>query len=74
MDQIFIFKTNVSSRELVGKVEVVLKSISQIKQWSFDLDDCDRVLRIVSLNLEPMMIEQLLGTEGIYCEHMEYQL
>ncbi|WP_257668998.1 hypothetical protein [Parapedobacter tibetensis] len=74
MDQIFIFKTNVSAQEQVQKVAALLGSMTLIKQWNFDLEDCDRVLRVVSLNLQPALIENLLRQEGIDCEHMEYQL
>ncbi|MCL4641686.1 MULTISPECIES: hypothetical protein [Olivibacter] len=74
MNQVLIFKTSVNAQKHVQQVAALFKSIKLIKQWSFDLDDCDRVLRVVSLNVRPEMIENLLRTEGIYCEHMEYEL
>ncbi|GAA4795856.1 hypothetical protein GCM10023231_25340 [Olivibacter ginsenosidimutans] len=74
MMQVFIFKTSVHAQEHVQKVATLFKSIKLIKQWSFDLEDCDKILRVVSLNLRPEMIENLLRTEGIYCENLEYEL
>lgn len=74
MDQILIFKTNVNAKEHVQRVEAVLQSISVVKRWNFDLEDCDRILRIVASNLQPALIETLLRKESIFCEHMEYQL
>jgi len=74
MTQILIFKTNVHAQEHVQKVAKLLKSINLIKQWTFDLDDCDKILRVVSLNLQPETIENLLRTEGIYCENLAYEL
>jgi hypothetical protein len=74
MNQILIFRTSVNAQKHVQQVAALFNSIKLIKQWSFDLDDCDRILRVVSLNVQPEMIENLLRTEGIYCEHMEYEL
>lgn len=74
MDQILIFKTNVDAKEHVQKVEAILRSIALVKRWNFDLEDCDRILRIVASNLQPALIETLLRKESIHCEHMEYQL
>ncbi|HWV75255.1 MAG TPA: hypothetical protein VN040_26235 [Pseudosphingobacterium sp.] len=74
MNQVLIFRTSVNAQKHVQQVAALFNSIKLIKQWSFDLDDCDRILRVVSLNVQPEMIENLLRTEGIYCEHMEYEL
>jgi len=74
MNQILIFRTSVNAQKHVQQVAALFNSIKLIKQWSFDLDDCDRILRVVSLNVQPETIENLLRTEGIYCEHMEYEL
>ena len=74
MNEILIFRTSVNAQKHVQQVAALFNSIKLIKQWSFDLDDCDRILRVVSLNVQPEMIENLLRTEGIYCEHMEYEL
>lgn len=74
MNQILIFKTSVDAQKHVQQVAALFKSIKLIKYWSFDLDDCDRILRVVSLNILPETIENMLRTEGIYCEHMEYEL
>jgi len=74
MAQVLIFKTSVNAQEHVQKVAALFRSIKLIKQWNFDLDDCDKILRIVSFNLRPETIENLLRTEGIYCEHLEYEL
>ncbi|MFC6101854.1 hypothetical protein [Olivibacter domesticus] len=74
MNQILIFRTSVDAQKHVQQVAALFKSIKLIKHWSFDLDDCDRILRVVSLNILPETIENMLRTEGIYCEHMEYEL
>lgn len=70
MKQVSVFKTSVEAHEHVQKVAGLFQSIKLITQWNFDLDDCDRILRIVSGKVHPETIENLLRTEGIYCEHL----
>ncbi len=72
--EIFIFKTNVHTEAHVEQVAALFGVVESIKQWSFDLEDCDRILRVVTSDLGPEAIEQLLGDVGVVCEHMEYEL
>lgn len=70
MNQILILKTNVDTPSHVKKIDALFKNIEEIKDWSIDLEDCDRVLRVVFLNIPHLSIEKLLTTSGIYCKHM----
>lgn len=72
--KILIFKTNADTQEQVQRAAALFKSVLSVKKWSFDLEDCDRVLRVVAFNLQPEMVERLLAKAGITCEHMEYEL
>ncbi|MBK1440446.1 hypothetical protein JHJ32_10655 [Parapedobacter sp. ISTM3] len=74
MNEVFIFKTSVDTPAHVERVASLFRSIDAIRQWSFDLEDCDRILRVVALDFEPEAVVQLLMTAGISCEHMEYEL
>ena len=65
--EILVFVTNVSAPEQVSKVKPLLTSLKAIKEWSFDLEDCDRILRVVSKNISPRYIESLLKTAGFNC-------
>ncbi len=71
--EIFVFKTGVRSAAHVQQVAVLFGAVEAIKQWSFDLEDCDKVLRIVALDIRPQAIEQLLSRVGLACEHMAYE-
>lgn len=73
MTEIFIFKTGVHTEAHVQQVAALFGSVKAIKQWSFDLEDCDRILRIVALGLRPEAVEQLLARAGVACEHMAYE-
>lgn len=72
MEKILVFKTNVNSKEEVEQVAELFEMNNLIKEWSFDLEDSDKVLRVVCDNICPELIEHLLTTTGIYCSNMEY--
>ncbi|WP_158799211.1 hypothetical protein [Pedobacter sp. L105] len=68
---LIIFKTNVATQKQVQRLKAILLELPLITQCNFDLDDCDSILRIVSLDLQPQTICQLLYIEGFNCETME---
>jgi hypothetical protein len=43
-----IFRTNVKSKRLAGKVLKALQSHLPAFNFNFDLEDCDRILRVQS--------------------------
>ena len=43
-----IFRTNVKNKRLAGKVLKVLQAHLPAFNFNFDLDDCDRILRVQS--------------------------
>jgi len=70
--EVLVFKTNVTSRKKVSMVAPLLTSFPKIRQWNFDLDDCDKVLRIEAAGLNPGSVEELLLTAGFDCREMDY--
>jgi len=70
--EVLVFKTNVTSKRKVSKVSALLTSFPAIQQWNFDLDDCDKVLRIVATDLHPNSVESLLHTAGFNCQELDY--
>ncbi|MXV15693.1 hypothetical protein [Hufsiella ginkgonis] len=68
---ILVFKTNVKNRRQVQKVQQLLFPLSSVTRWNFDLEDCDRVLRVIANDIPPRYIEELLTTAGIYCRELE---
>jgi hypothetical protein len=69
---ILVFTTSVSGPEQVSRVSSLLTSIPAIQDWNFDLEDCDRILRIVSNDLSPRYIESILKDAGFNCMELEY--
>ena len=70
--EILVFKTNVTSKKKVSKISPLLTSVPTIKQWSFDLDDCDKVLRVVATELNTGFVESLLQAAGFKCQMLDY--
>ncbi|HEY8929337.1 MAG TPA: hypothetical protein VIM55_09110 [Mucilaginibacter sp.] len=70
--EVLVFKTNVTSRKKVSMVAPLLTSFPKIRQWNFDLDDCDKVLRVEATGLNPGSVEQLLLAAGFDCRELDY--
>jgi len=67
---VLVFKTNVTDMHQVSRVKSLLTLFPTIKQWNFDLEDCDNILRIVAGNLSPRNVELTLKQAGIVCEQL----
>ncbi|MEO6851183.1 MAG: hypothetical protein ABI203_03990 [Mucilaginibacter sp.] len=70
--EILVFKTDVTSKRKVSKVSTLLTSFPSIQQWNFDLEDCDKILRIVASDLNPGSVELLLNAAGFNCKVLDY--
>ena len=70
--EVLVFKTNVTSKRKVSKVSPLLTSFPIIQQWNFDLEDCDKILRIVATGLNPGSVKSLLQTAGFSCDVLDY--
>ena len=70
--EILVFKTNVTSKKKVSMVAPLLTSFPTIRQWNFDLEDRDKVLRIEATGLNPGSVELLLLVPGFKCQELDY--
>lgn len=66
-----IFKTSVSSEEQIGKVRPYLDLLYAVRQWNFDLEDRDNILRIDSLHPVSEFVVRMMGMFGIQCEELD---
>jgi len=69
---VLIFKTNVTSKKKAGRVGALLASVKTIKDWNIDLEDCDKILRVVATGLNPAFVEVILQTAGFNCRVLDY--
>jgi len=70
--EILVFKTNVTSKKKVNMLAPLLTSFPTIRQWNFDLQDSDKVLRIESTELNPDSVASLLLSAGFDCRELDY--
>lgn len=69
--EILVFKTNLSDARRISDVETYLDIHPGIHNWNVDLNDCDNVLRIVSKNIAPVEVENMILGAGYYCEELQ---
>ena len=69
--QILVFKTDVRLKKDVNTVTQQLNSMQGIIKWNFDLKDADKILRIETNSLQPVIVERRLEQVGVYCRELE---
>ena len=68
---VYIFKTSVASQRNAKTLNKHLEEIKEIKQWNFDLEDCDNILRIVADKLDTTNLINLLTALGFDCKELD---
>lgn len=63
-----VFGTNVGSAREAGYVKDVLYRCFPQSRITFDLQDCDKVLRLEGIDLAPAKIQSLVESLGFYCQ------
>lgn len=66
----WVFTTSVSSASEARKLAPGLNLLAGPGQWNFDLDDCDKILRVIAPDLNPERVVQLLASCGVQCEEL----
>lgn len=68
---IHVFKTSVETDKDIDKLRHKFAQLSTNLKWNFDLEDCDNILRIDSVEISPKMIIKLLKTANFECQELE---
>jgi hypothetical protein len=71
---VIIFKTSVQDKDDLDCLRPELDAFLGAKNWTFDLEDVDKILRVVSPVLCTVEVEQLLLEQGFLCIEMPYSL
>ena len=71
LSNIYIFRTNIQTEFDKMRIKNVLDASQKVLKWNIDMDDTDRVLRIVSDSLRPEQIISLLDYVGFECTELE---
>ena len=68
---IFVFKTSVKTKTQIKKLNPHINTILPKAKWNFDLEDCDKILRIDSHENVVLPIKDLLQFHKFNCEELE---
>lgn len=68
--EVIVFATTVQSTEQVKTLAPQINQLAGKGRWNFALDDCDKILRIVSDNLNPEDAIALLKKYGFECNEL----
>jgi hypothetical protein len=71
MMEVLVFKTSVQSYESVDQLKPLLDELAGNGMWNFALDDCDRILRIVSGSVRAEEAIVLLADQGFSCRELD---
>ena len=67
---ILIFKTNIKFKKDLKKIEALLNGNPSITCWNIDMNDIDKVLRVVTTDINPTELINMVKKEGYVCEEL----
>jgi hypothetical protein len=68
--EVLVFKTSVKTPQHIRSLKPWLDVTAGKGKWNFALDDCDRILRIVS-QVDPLTAINLLREKGYECSELK---
>jgi uncharacterized HAD superfamily protein len=68
---ILIFRTNIIDAKHVKMVSPHIKQIEGVSKWNIDLQDEDKVLRVVANDIDATYVELVVQRAGYQCSEME---
>jgi hypothetical protein len=68
---IYVFKTSVKSKKQAKKLKLHIDKTLPNAKWNFDLEDCDKILRIDSEENIIFPIINLLKNHNFDCEELQ---
>jgi hypothetical protein len=71
---VLVFKTSVETLDHIQYLSPKLDALAGQGAWNFDLTDCDRILRIVTNELEATEASTLLHNFGFTCCELEDEI
>jgi len=68
---IYVLKTSVKYKYQVKIISIELDKIKDLKKWNFDLEDCDKILRIETNKKTIKNICEILNSLNYICEEIK---
>jgi hypothetical protein len=72
LHNVYVFKTSVAGFADVLKIDAPLSKLVGNRAWSIDLDDEDKVLRVVCSSDQAKNVVRILQNNGYSCTQMPY--
>ncbi len=66
-----IFKTNIRTQPDFNRVKSLFFDNPKVSECTVDLDDIDKVLRVIAEGLSVRDVERQVRLMGFYCKEME---
>jgi len=67
-----VFRTNVEGTAAAATLRLLLLALMPGSRIDFDLEDCDRILRISYHNTDISSVVRLLADHGFECQPLDY--
>jgi hypothetical protein len=71
LNMVEVFKTNVQQKKQARKLFDILSTQFPLLKINFDLEDCDKILRVEGQNIPREKIVKLLSGNGYRCEVLD---
>lgn len=68
--QVLIFKTNINTLREINRISPLLDQLTNNGHWSVDLDDCDKVLRLITNTTSTQEVITYVTDAGFLCEEL----
>ncbi len=68
--QVHVFKTNVQYGEYADHVLAQIRQLDHLMRCNFDLDDCDKILRVETAAVQPADVIRMVRRAGFHCEEL----
>jgi len=69
--EVLVFATGLEDHSELPVVETILQQFSDIIAWSVDMDDWEKVLRVVCRQTQPDEIIIALSNHGVFVREMD---
>ena len=70
ISNILVFQTKVANTTELNRLAEILDTSPAVQKWTLDQQDVDKVLRVISEELQPQDIVYLLNKNGLYCQEL----
>ena len=67
---VYVFKTSVRTKKAIKELAPKLNKFIPNSKWNFDLEDCDKILRVDSQEVTSKQIIDFLNTHLFDCEEL----